>query len=119
MKQHRTLIVSDSPDRRYFIEYHLKNHDRASVHYPNIMSARKAIRLDSFSVIVVDLSIPIREKLALVSDAYTHQSEAKIITIGKREYLEKTGALAAFPSVERVNSIESFPDKLAKCLADS
>jgi len=114
MKHHHTLIVSDSPDRRYFIEYHLKRHDRTSVHYPNIMSARKAIRLDSFSLIVVDLSIPLREKLTLVSDACTHQSDARVITIGKREYLEKTGALAGLPSVESVTSIESFPQKLSE-----
>lgn len=112
MERRCTLIVSDSPDRRYFIEYHLKNHAGRSVHYPNIMSARKAARLDSFALIVVDLSLPLREKLALVCDACIHQSDARIITIGKMEYLEKTGALAGFPSVESIDSIRSFPDKL-------
>ena len=114
MEQFRALIISDSPDRRNYIEYYLKRQNRKPVFYPNIMSARKAVKLDHLSMIVLDLSIPLEGKLALIRDTRSHQPDAQVITIGKIEYLEKTGALSSFSSVVSINSIKSFPDKLAE-----
>jgi DNA-binding NtrC family response regulator len=119
MEQFRALIISDSPDRRNYIEYYLKRQNRKPVFYPNIMSARKAVKLDHFSMIVLDLSIPIEGKLALIRDTLSHQPDAQVITIGKIEYLEKTGALSSFSSVVSINSIKSFPDKLSEYISKS
>ena len=114
MVQGRALIVSDSPSRRYFIECHLKNHKLTSIWYPNIMSAQKAIRLDVFSMIIVDLSLPLDSKITFVKEACKHQPDARIITIEKIEYLKKTGALSSLPAAVSLDSIESFPDRLSE-----
>lgn len=112
MKNNRVMIVSDSPDRRNFLEYHLKRHGLAAVRYPNIMSAVKAIKSDPFFMVVVDLSLPIEPKLSLVRETYHCQPDAQVITIEKEEYLKNTGALSSFSSVVSIDSIDSFPDKL-------
>ena len=114
MKKGRVLVVSDSPDRRSFLEYHVRHNDLVPVLYPNIMSARKAVRLDLFFMVVVDLSIPVELKLTLVKESCHHQVDAKIITIEKVEYLKKTGALSSVPLVVNLDSIESFPDRLSE-----
>jgi len=112
MKTNRVLIVSDSPNRRNFLEHHVKCHGLAPIWYPNIMSAKKAIKSDPFSMVVVDLSLPVEPKLTLVRETYHYQPDAEVITIEKEEYLKNTGALSSFSSVVSIGSIESFPDKL-------
>lgn len=112
MKNNRVLIVSDSPHRRNFLEYHVKCHDLSPIWYPNIMSAVNAIKSDPFSMIVIDLSLPVEPKLSLVKEIYHYQPDAQVITIEKGEYLKKTGALSSFSSVVSIDSIELFPDKL-------
>jgi len=76
------------------------------------MSAKKAIKSDPFSMVVVDLSLPVEPKLTLVRETYHYQPDAEVITIEKEEYLKNTGALSSFSSVVSIGSIESFPDKL-------
>ena len=112
MKNNRILIVSDSPDRRYFLEYHAKRHRLAPIQYLNIMSVRKALRLDPFCMVVVDLSIPVEPKLIMVKEACRFQQDALVITIGKLEYLEKSGELSSLSSLVKIGSIYSFPDEL-------
>lgn len=112
MKNNRVLIVSDSPHRRNFLEYHLKYHNLAPIRYPNIMSAIKAIKSDPFFMVVVDLSLPVEPKLSLVRETYHYQPDAQVITIEKEEYLKNTGALSSFSSAVSIDSIESFSDKL-------
>ena len=112
MKNNRILIVSDSPDRRYFLEYHARRHHLAPIQYPNIMSGRKALRLDPFCIVVVDLSIPVEPKLVMVKEACRLQQDALVISIGKLEYLEKSGELSSLPSLVKIGSIDSFPDEL-------
>ena len=112
MENKRILIVSDSPDRHYFLEYYARRHRLAPIQYPNIMSARKAVRLDPFCMVVVDLSIPLESKLDLVKEACRFQQDARVITIEKLEYLEKTGELSSLSSLVKINSLYSFPDEL-------
>ncbi|MBW2346056.1 MAG: hypothetical protein JRF53_19095 [Deltaproteobacteria bacterium] len=112
MENNRVLIVSDSPDRHYFLEYHARRHHLAPIQYPNIMSARKAVRLDPFCMVVVDLSIPLEPKLVLVKEACRFQQAARVITIEKSEYLEKSGALSSLSSLVKIDSLDSFPDEL-------
>jgi DNA-binding NtrC family response regulator len=76
------------------------------------MSAIKAIKSDPFSMVVIDLSLPVEPKLSLVKEVYHCQPDAHVITIEKEEYLKNTGALSSFSSVVSIDSIESFPDKL-------
>jgi hypothetical protein len=76
------------------------------------MSAVNAIKSDPFSMIVIDLSLPVEPKLSLVKEIYHYQPDAQVITIEKGEYLKKTGALSSFSSVVSIDSIELFPDKL-------
>ena len=112
MKNNRVLIICDSPDRRNFLEYHLKYHNLAPIRYPNILSAVKAIKSDPFFMVVVDLSLPVEPKLSLVRETYHYQPDAQVITIEKEEYLKNTGALSSFSTVVSIDSIELFPDKL-------
>jgi len=115
MENNRVLIVSDSPDRRYFLEYHARRNNLAPIQYPNIMSTRKAVRLDPFCMVVVDLSIPVEPKLVLVKEACQFQRDARIMTIEKSEYLKKTGVLSSFSSFSslvKIDSLDSFPDEL-------
>ena len=115
MEHPRVLIVSDSSDRRNFLEYHVRSHKMSPICYPNIMAARKAVRSDPFFMVVVDLSIPIEPKLALVKETCRQQPEARVITLEKEEYLKKTGVFLGFSSVDSIDSIKSFPDKLVEC----
>lgn len=112
MEDNIALVVSDDLDRRYFIAYCLKHHGMKPIWYPSILGAMKAVRVDSISLIVVDLLLPIDPKLTLINNAYHYQSHTQIITIGKKEYLKQSGALSLYPSVVSIDSIESFPKEL-------
>ena len=112
MECSRVLVVSDSPDRRNFLEYYIKGYGMAPIWYPNIFSTRKAATIDSFSMMVVDLSIPLHTKLDTIKESCDHHPNIKVITIGKKEYLEKTAVLSECSSVISLDSIESFPQSL-------
>ncbi len=114
MENNRVLIVSDNPDRRNFLQYHVRGCRMIPVWYPNIFSAGKAIANDSFTMIVVDLSIPVHLKVNIVRESCNHHPGIKVITVGKKAYLEKTAVLSGCPSVMSLDSIESFPEKLAE-----
>ena len=112
MKPNRALIISDDLDRRNFLHYHMRCHYLTPIWYPNIMSAVMAVRQGFFSMVVVDISIPIEPKLTLVREVYCRQPGIQVITIGKEEYLKKTRVFSSFLSVVNINSIELFPDRL-------
>ncbi len=112
MKNNRVLIVSDSFDRRNFLEYQVRCYNMAPIWYPNIFSAIKAVRTDPFFMVVIDLSLPVQPKLTLMGEINRYQPDARVITIEKQEYLRNTGVLSTFSSVASIDSIESFPDKL-------
>jgi len=106
------LIISDSPDRRNFLRYHITCQNLKPLWYPNILSARKAIREDPFSMVVVDLSLPVEPKLTLMKEVSYYQPDAQIITIGKVKHLKGMGTLPSLSSIESIDSIETFPDRL-------
>lgn len=112
MEGNSALVVSDSFDRRDFLAYYLKHLGMKPIWYPSIMGAMKAVRVDSFSMVVIDLLLPVEPKLTLINDANHYQPNTQIMTIGKKEYLKQSGVLSPFPSVVSIDSIESFPDKL-------
>ena len=112
MEPGRVLVISDSADRRNFLQYYIKDKGMKPIWYPNLFAARKAVSVDSFSMIVVDLSIPLNMKLDFVRDSCANHPETKVITIGKRGFLETNAALLASSSVTSLDSIESFPEKL-------
>jgi DNA-binding NtrC family response regulator len=119
MERSRVLIVCDDSPRRKFIEQKLTHHNLKPVSYPNFLSARKAITSDSFVMIVVDLSMPIEQKLVLVREACTSQPDAQVITLEKLEYIKDTGVLSSFPSVISLASIESFSDELNAYMSET
>jgi DNA-binding NtrC family response regulator len=119
MERNRVLIVCDDSPRRKFIEQKLTHHNLKPVSYPNFLSARKAITSDSFVMIVVDLSMPIEQKLVLVREACTSQPDAQVITLEKLEYIKDTGVLSSFPSVISLASIESFSDELNAYMSET
>ena len=112
VEQSKALVVSDSPDRYEFLHCHIKCHYLSPIWYPNILSARKAVRSIPFFMVVVDLSLPIESKLTLIREVCHYQPDAQVITIEKTRYLKKTGALSSLPSVVSIDSIYLFPDKL-------
>jgi len=112
--QKRVLIVSDSYDRKAFLEYHVMKTNLRPVWYPNILASRKAARLDPFAMVIVDLGIPVLPKLALIEDCTKYQEEALLVSIGKIEYLEKEGRLGQISRLISLSSIESVPIFLKK-----
>lgn len=112
MKHGRVLIVSESQDRRNFLEYYVKENGFFSIWYPNVFASAKAIRNDPFELIIIDLSIPLEPKLALAKHAYINKPDVKMITIEKLEYLEKSLFLSEFPKIQSIPSIDVFPQKV-------
>lgn len=113
MKDTRVLIVSDAPDRTHYLSHHIQLHHMKPIRYPNHGSAIHALETDSFSMVVVDLTLPIDSKIGLIKAACIHQKEAKVLAIGKTLYLKKAGVLNDFPSVEQISNIQEFPENLA------
>ena len=112
MEKNRVLIVSDDSKRRKFIEYGIVRYKLDPVSYPNFLSVRKALQLDPFCMVIVDMQMPIEQKQALVQEAVKSQKDATVITIEKKEYLDSIGFLSSFPSIISLESIASFPDAL-------
>lgn len=112
METNRVLIVSDDSKRRKFIEYGIVRHNLDPVSYPNFLSVRKALQLDPFCMVIVDMQMPIEQKLALVEEAIKSQKDATVITIEKTEYLDSVGFLSSYPSIISLESIAAFPDTL-------
>ncbi len=119
MEQSRVLIVCDSPDRRNFLQYYVKSHGMTPIWYPNIFAARKALSMDTFFMLVVDLSIPIELKLNLIKDSREHQPHIRVMTLGKRDYLEREDPMASCSSssVISLDAIDSFPDELSEYMS--
>ena len=113
-KNIRVLVVTDSRDRINFLSYHIRSHDMKPVSYPNPWAAMHALEVDAFGMVVVDLTLPVEGKLELVKRACLWQKGAKMAVIGKTEYLEESGALDRFASVERIPSIQAFPEWLGE-----
>ena len=105
--EQRVLIVSDSPDRRAYLEFHLNALKLQPVWYPNILAARMAARSDPFAMILVDLCIPLEPKLALIGDCVVCQPDAMVVSIGKTGYLEKEKLLPNTSSIVRLSNIEA------------
>ena len=109
MEKKRVLIVSDTPDRKAFLEFHVKTMGLQPVWYPNILAARMAIRNDPFALTLVDLTIPLEPKLTLIKDCIHSQKDGMVVSIGKTEYLDKKKPLWEADSVVSLSSIESVP----------
>jgi ActR/RegA family two-component response regulator len=109
----RVLIVSDSPDRVNYLKHHIEFHHMKPIRYPNHGSAMHALKVDSFHMVVVDLTLPIDSKIEVLKAACNLQKSAKIIAIGKTRYIEKAGVLDDFPTVELIPDIQGFPQNLA------
>ena len=116
MENRKILIISDSPDRKSFIEYYIRNQGFSPVWYPNIMSAYLAVKKDPFSLVVVDLSIPVEPKLELIRECLRLHPGIIIIIIGKSEYLKKYRPLPEVPTIVNISSIALFPDFLPSYL---
>ena len=112
METARVLIISDSPDRVNYLKHHIELHHMKPIRYPNHGSAMHALNVDSFAMVVVDLTLPIDHKIELIKAACALQKEAKIIAIGKTQYLEKAGVLDDFPTVEQMPDIQKFRGKI-------
>lgn len=112
METERILIISDSPDRINYLSHHVRTHHMKPIRYPNHGSTMHALKVDSFHTVVVDLTLPIDIKIELLKAACNLQENAKVIAIGKTQYLEKAGVLNDFPLVEQVPDIQEFTKKL-------
>ena len=114
MAHDRVLIVSDSPDRRHFLQYYVKHQGMTPIWYPNIFAARKALNSDPFIMVVVDLSIPVESKISLINEVSSQHPSLHIITLGKRAYSEKNISFSSDSPIICVDSIDSFPEKIAE-----
>jgi DNA-binding NtrC family response regulator len=112
VKDGRVLVVSDSPDRKHFLSHHIRSHGMHPISYPNYLSAMHALEVDEFAMVVVDLSMPVEGKLELVKRAAKLAENPRVIVIGKTQYLEESGVLAALTSIEKLPGIQGFPEYL-------
>lgn len=112
MDNARVLVVSDGRERIHFLSHHIRSHHMRPTHYPNHWSAMHALEVDAFGMVVVDLTLPLESKLDLIKRACERQEEAKVVAIGKTEYLKSSGELDEFASVKRLRSIRAFPEWL-------
>ena len=71
-----------------------------------------ALKADAFDTVVVDLTLPVDTKLELIRKACVHQKNARIMAIGKMLYLQNAGVLEGLGFVERLSSIQEFPERL-------
>ena len=68
-----------------------------------------AIKNDPFALTLVDLTIPLEPKLALIKEGVVSQKDSMVVSIGKTEYLQKKEPLREADSVVCLSSIESVP----------
>ncbi len=111
------LIVSDYFEKFDFIQNHLIWQSLLPVRYHNIWAAKKNVKNNIFSMMVIDLSLPIEPKLDLIKEIYFYQPDTLIITIGKLSFLNKTGVLSYIPNLLSIDSLYSFPYEI-KTLID-
>jgi len=97
MKNKRVLVVCDDNVRRKFIERNILDYEFEPLRYPNFLAARKAIQLDSFAVIVIDLLMPIEQKLALVEEACKSQPGTPVIAVEKKTVSGRDGISVIAP----------------------
>jgi len=109
MEQGRVLIVSDSQDRKNFLEFHVRKLNLRPIWYPNILAARMAIKSDPFVLVLVDLGIPVEPKLAFIKDCLNLQPHIPVISIGKTDYLSKERPLPELPHMVCLPAIELAP----------
>ncbi len=107
------LVISDGPDRINFLNHHIRSHGIKPLRYPNHGSAMHALKVDAFSVVVVDLTLPVDQKIGLLKAACELQKHAAVFAIGKTPFLKDTGMLKDFPSLNPVPDIKQFPEMLA------
>ena len=111
-KLNPVLIVSDYFDRFEFIQYHVSRQFMSPVCYSNILAAREAVRVDDFSVVIIDLTLPLESKLLLIKEVCFYQPDTIVITIGKEKYLETSEMFSSFPLIDHIDSIYRLPDRL-------
>jgi len=71
-----------------------------------------ALKADVFGTVVVDLTLPVENKLELLRTACVHQKNARIMAIGKMLYLQNAGVLEGLGPMEPLSSIQEFPEGL-------
>ncbi len=113
MEDLRVLVISDSPVRVNYLSQHVRLQKMKPVRYPNNGATMHAMKVDSFFMVVVDLTLPIDQKLALLKAACVLQKDARCIAIGKSAYLEKTNLIKEFPAIVRLPHMDRFPEELA------
>ena len=116
MEQDRILVVSDSPDRRNYLQYYIKRYGMTPIYYPNIFAAKKALNVDPFKMVVIDLSIPVEPKLSLIKESCERHPQVIVMTLGKQGYMEKEISMSGGFPVMNVGSIDAFPGKLSEYL---
>ena len=106
------LVISDYFEKFDFIQNHLIWQSLIPAWYYNIRSVEKYLKHNSFSMVIIDLSLPIESKLELIKNIYSYQPDMVIMTIGKVSFLNKTGVLSHIPDLLSIDSLYSFPDEL-------
>ncbi len=104
----RVLIVSDDPHRLNSLAQKVREGGMVPVYYLNIMAARLAAQKDDFSLVVIDLTLPIEPKVGLIRIYAGRENPSPIVVIGKSEYLDATGVLEPFKGIRRFGALEEL-----------
>ena len=102
------LIVADDPSRRTFLEQCFSHAGMATITYPNPGAYVNDLDAREPQVLVVDLSLPVEIKLGIVGEAIARYPKLKVITIGKRAYLEQENVFAGQRNVAMCDRIEEL-----------
>ena len=119
MKSNIALIVSDEAPRRNTLCARAREAGLHPVNYPNAGAYCLELRDRQPKLFIVDVSIPIRMKLALVDKAVERYKDLKVILVGKKQYLEESGPYANTPNVILCDEIDDILTELSPGEAQS
>lgn len=102
------LIVSDSYSRRIFLINSFREAGMNAVPYSN--QGVYLLHLEEVppEVLVVDLTMPIANKLELIDKTLAMIPNLKVITIGQKSYLEQHNILTDNPNVTMYDSLQDL-----------
>ena len=106
--QLRVLILSDNAPRRNFLMHHFQQSGMHPVVYPNVGAYALDLAENEPAVLVLDLELPIESKITVAQKALAQYPKLKVITIGKRDYLEAEQLFAGCRNVAMIDELEDL-----------
>lgn len=104
----KALIVANDPHNRNFLEKQYREAGYHPVSYLHPDAYFLALHDYRPALLVVDLTIPMEPKLAVIARARQQYPDLSIIVIGKSEFLRGEGLLQNDPNITLVAEITAL-----------